>query len=1108
MVSKSFGWFGRPVASASSTTGEGHQGFQVSQRADKLSTTPPEPGDLPPPITQTKSRRSHKKEDVEEQSSGSAIWWRIARRLSKFRRDFKVASSSSRSTKLRARANFEASRESLDNIRHGSHCNGDEIDEVVVDRLWSQPTSVRSSAASVTASFRSTEAPGDDRESHLSLYNPASVVRWRIWHYIFHFFSPKFDDKRVEADFRREDWAQSKRLALVSSFFFIVNWVLGVAFIQTPVVLGDQIYYYGMSPILSVPLVVMCAYNCPRDQTASYQCFLCLSAWSWSFYQVIFAWLCGYAPDGEDVFTCGTKDFLATFYYTTALQTVALFGTNLMRLPALLGAVVFFILSTVLIIPSRDNWYRYVINFIAFECFILYVHYKREMNNRRNFELRLQLEAQFERTRKAQVNERKAADSKYRLTSYVFHEVRVPLNTALLAVQNMSASGTIAKSQEVEFNALEGSLSMMSKVLNDVLDFNRMDSGKFESLARPYAFHQVMRSMFIPLRLATDARRLELVTDLDFNIDEVARRAAYEFMGQDPETIDRHLKEQPSGTEHWGMVVGDETRLRQVVTNLASNACKFTPAGGRLTISTRLIQPNLRTQSDVSTGSELLSGCHHAEDEPADNSVSPQRLTTENLSRLSRQTNPSGPTERIVVRIEVTDTGSGIRPRDMAQSKLFSAFNQTEQGRQQGGKGTGLGLALVRLIVKLSGGRLGVRSKVGQGSTFWVELPLGVGAKAVLPPDELPPVLGGSGSLTKEAVCNELHKVASRASRTGRSVSNSVVELVDAASKVRATEATPIPLRSSSALHTLMDQGGTVALNLARYDSRSRVIGDPSTGTDIPSNDYTCQSSRHYEKNSTLGAPQCPCQPSSSSSSSSSAQDPALPRAIIPSPPPSPVPLGRAPSPSPSPPSSPPNPTITTTASARQPRPDHVSLPSFSTISSSDTMSTPTSTLVASPPPRTPPILFEALNVLVVDDDALTRMLMKRLLERLGCDVTTAENGDMALKILLNEDESNNEISEQPITESSNKFSCIFLDNQMPVMSGVETVVKLREVRGRRDFVVGVTGNALITDQREYLDAGADHVLTKPVLERSLKSMLYLADERRRNYLEAVHDAS
>ena len=58
----------------------------------------------------------------------------------------------------------------------------------------------------------------------------------------------------------------------------------------------------------------------------------------------------------------------------------------------------------------------------------------------------------------------------------------------------------------------------------------------------------------------------------------------------------------------------------------------------------------------------------------------------------------------------------------MLMNAIEDAFNQTEAGRQQGGKGTGLGLALVRQIVKLSGGRLGVSSKVGQGSTFWVEL--------------------------------------------------------------------------------------------------------------------------------------------------------------------------------------------------------------------------------------------------------------------------------------------------------------------------------------------------------------------------------------------------
>ncbi|KAF9028518.1 hypothetical protein BDP27DRAFT_1247048, partial [Rhodocollybia butyracea] len=59
------------------------------------------------------------------------------------------------------------------------------------------------------------------------------------------------------------------------------------------------------------------------------------------------------------------------------------------------------------------------VNFAMFQVFLLYMHYQREMSARHLSELRIELKDQFERTQKAQLNERKAADSKYRLTSYV-----------------------------------------------------------------------------------------------------------------------------------------------------------------------------------------------------------------------------------------------------------------------------------------------------------------------------------------------------------------------------------------------------------------------------------------------------------------------------------------------------------------------------------------------------------------------------------------------------------------------------------------------------------------------------------------------------------------
>lgn len=93
---------------------------------------------------------------------------------------------------------------------------------------------------------------------------------------------------------------------------------------------------------------------------------------------------------------------------------------------------------------------------------------------------------------------------------------------------------------------------------------------------------------------------------------------------------------------------------------------------------------------------------------------------------------------------------------------------------------------------------------------------------------------------------------------------------------------------------------------------------------------------------------------------------------------------------------------------------------------------------------------------------------MSRLLTRLGCAVSTAENGEVALEMIIGRDNlkdlvSSNvsvrdpEAEEGKVTENGCAYDVVFLDNQMPVMSGLEVVSKLREI-GRDDFVIGVTG--------------------------------------------------
>ncbi|KAI0058853.1 hypothetical protein BV25DRAFT_1918961 [Artomyces pyxidatus] len=1042
---------------------------------------------LPPPAVakdgSTASGRQKRKKSARVESGLRVHWARFRRRLG-------TGTSPSTSSLM-----DESTGESSVMRQHikGPYGEDDEVDEVVVDRNWAEEIKSSVSQSEAGDSPEKSQALGGanastDHESvalHIegfwAICTPLIILRWRLWPAIVDFFSLRFFDERSEQYYTKENWFMRKSLALWSSVFLIINWFLATLLVPKPRVLADEIFFYGVAPAFTFPVLVMVMFDWPRDRANVYQFVLSISIWMWALYQVLFIFLCGKYNAKQSHFTCGDKDFLSMFYYACGLPTIAMFGLKMKRLPAAISAWVWAAIAIGLILPNHTTWIRNILNFLVFQGFLIYVHFMLETSERRLYTLRDRLKIQFRATQKAQVNERKAADSKRRLTSYVFHDkslstsVRVPLNTALLAVQNMEASGVVPRAQDIEFKALEGSLSMMSKVLNDVLDFNRMDSGRFESVFKPYSFHQVIQSLFVPLRLAADARQLEFSTDLDKSIDLVARYSAYHARGMDPKDIQQALQENP---DEDGIVVGDETRLMQIITNLASNACKFTPPGGMLRVTTKLLLPpserepwaltNFNAEVDIDQPKEReaepnlengLPTCGLTdEDERHHLGGSPLSADTLSQHNMMHAKVP----ELIVVRIEVTDTGYGIPPKDMMQSKLFSAFNQTEQGKQQGGKGTGLGLALVRQIVKRSGGRLGVKSKVGKGSTFWVELPLGVGAKANIPPSpyqHYQPISEHAVHPAEHAHSEGLHRSPSTSLAAGlmsnatRSMSSTSSDQTHRSGLVELVSK-PGGALTRTLNDTIPHAHDVLPEDAERLDSPTIPAVLPRTIEDSS----TPKSTRRLQDRIQLPLPAFDPQNLHAPASTSS----------------------------------------TSTAVNRE----------------NGAPGTPTGSSHENDPPPVPP----GLHVLVVDDDSLTRMLMNRMLSRLGCKVSTAENGDIALQMILGPDgfkpppnvSFSDEMVENVTGEQRlqnelvrSKYAIVFLDNQMPVMSGLKAVSRLREL-GRKDFVVGVTGNALLADQEEYLEAGVDHVLTKPVLERSLRNMLVLAGERRHSVISSA----
>ncbi|WP_285420596.1 response regulator [Pseudomonas sp. efr-133-TYG-5] len=233
------------------------------------------------------------------------------------------------------------------------------------------------------------------------------------------------------------------------------------------------------------------------------------------------------------------------------------------------------------------------------------------------------------------------AEARSAFLANMSHEIRTPLN-GLLGMIALSLDGPLNAEQQQQLSIAHDSGKVLVELLNDILDLSKFDAGQLELEHIPF--------------------------DLGALIEDTANLLSQNAAPSVELTclIDPHFP---------ALVLGDPTRVRQIVSNLLSNALKFTRFG--------------RVDVRLSTSAEG-------------------------------------------VRIEVCDTGIGIAQE--AQVKIFQPFTQAGAGitRQYGG--TGLGLALTYNLCEAMQGRLTISSEAGFGSQFCAELPLPCHTRAVTPP--------------------------------------------------------------------------------------------------------------------------------------------------------------------------------------------------------------------------------------------------------------------------------------------------------------------------------------------------------------------------------------
>ncbi|MCL2200369.1 MAG: response regulator [Oscillospiraceae bacterium] len=216
--------------------------------------------------------------------------------------------------------------------------------------------------------------------------------------------------------------------------------------------------------------------------------------------------------------------------------------------------------------------------------------------------------------------------------SRMSHEIRTPMNAIIGMIDIGLTAGDIERKNYCLTRADSAAKHLLG-LLNDILDMSKIEAEKFELSNNVFDFEKTLKNITNMAGIRAEEKKLNFYVDLDYDAP-------------------RHI-------------LGDEMRLTQVITNLLTNAIKFTPEKGTV------------------------------------------------ILKVDRQSQIN---DDVVLRVEVSDTGIGIS-KDQ-QRKLFKSFNQASAGISQKYGGTGLGLAICKRIVEFMDGEIWVESELGKGSCF------------------------------------------------------------------------------------------------------------------------------------------------------------------------------------------------------------------------------------------------------------------------------------------------------------------------------------------------------------------------------------------------------